>query len=302
MLSSSSQPYSKGGHFELLPVTVQSADATFTAILRVGARASIGTGDALDLPDIQMGDVDLSEYNVGGGIQVGVYANVAEFKTELKANMTAEAECALELVQEYSLVLGATAGAQVTLGTVTYGPAVDATTAIFYTTMGSTCVIQPTATNSPSVTSAAATPRKRQTSDDALVTTTVTTKTKHLAVQCPPTVTGQCPVSMQTTVTSTETLTATLSGSEEEMESATYPTPTPTTIAPIAFGTNAKSLSATSGRPTTYTPTAAPSHDSNGFIGQAEEVARNHKQTVIGVGIGVGVGVPLIAALIGAIL
>jgi hypothetical protein len=43
-------------------------------------------------------------------------------------------------MQDYSLVLGATAGAQVTIGTETYGPAVALTTPVYTTTLKSYCV------------------------------------------------------------------------------------------------------------------------------------------------------------------
>lgn len=290
---------SKGGQFEFLPVTLESAGAAFSASLRVGARAAIEVGkglsldELLDLPaDMEIGGHSIPDYRLGGGIEVGVYANVAEFRTTVTANFEDDAECELEVAQEYSFVLGATAGAQVTVGTVAYGPAVESTTAIFTTTMASACALKPTPTVASIATSAA--DRKRDSEDTSLTTTVLSTTVIQTVMQCPPTITAQCPVSEQTTTTSKYTTSTTLTGSEEELDSiTTYPSPT---IAPITFGAKAQTLAPISGSPTSYTATPTPT----GVVDQAVEAVREHEK--IAIGVGVGVGVPLLTALLAIIL
>ncbi|KXS96630.1 hypothetical protein AC578_10448 [Pseudocercospora eumusae] len=233
----------EGGHFEFLPVTLESAGAAFSASLRVGARAAMEVGKGLSLDellhlpsDMEIAGHRIPDYKIGGGIEVGVYANVAEFRTTVKANLADDAECELEVAQEYSFVLGATAGAQVTVGTVAYGPAPNSTTAILTTTMASACALRPTATVTSLETTAAN--RRRDFEDTSLTTTILSTKIIQTVMQCPPTVTAQCPVSDQTTTTSKYTTSTTLTGSQEELDSiTTYPSPT---IAPITFGAKAQ--------------------------------------------------------------
>jgi hypothetical protein len=291
-------------------VIVQSAEANFTATLRVGAHAGLSVGDGwnfrkdilhLELPDAEFVGVDLGEvnealdYKLGGGIEVGVYADVASFRTGLKASTSDDAECDVEVIQEYSLALAATAGAQITLGTVTYGPAGGATIDVFTTTLASTCVGLPTTTSTTVMTTD--TLQKRQDSDD-LPMTTVKTTIKHVAAQCPSTITGQCAASEQQFTTSTEILTATvtLSGSDAEMSNLVFPTST--TIDAIPFGANTIALPTLTGSPTSY----APEPTIEGFIDRVADEVQDHKQLAIGLGVGIGVGVPVLAVLAVTIL
>jgi hypothetical protein len=292
-------------------VIVQSAEASFTATLRIGAQAGLKVHEPwsfkkdilhLDLnsPELTLLGLNLTKvdealnYEFGGGIEVGVYADVASFRTGLKKAITSDDdECDIEVLQEYSFALAATAGAQVTLGTSTYGPSGGATTDVFKTTMASTCVGQsPATTTAPDMT--AETPQKRQDPDDRS-TTTVKTTIKHVAAQCPSGMSGQCAASEQEFTTSTEILTATvtLTGSED---SVVYPTPT--MIEAIAFGSNANTLPPLTGSPTSYT--AQPTGD--GFIDQAADDVKDHRKVAIGAGVGVGVGVPILVVLTVVIL
>lgn len=255
----------------------------------------------LDFPDLTLLGADLTkvdkalDYKLGGGIEVGVYADVASFRTGLKkASTSDDAECNVEVLQEYSFALAATAGAQVTLGTSTYGPSGGATTDVFKTTMASTCVGKSPATTTTSPAMIVGFMQKRQDPDDRS-TTTVKTTIKHVAAKCPPAMSGQCAASEQEFTTSTEILavTVTLTGSED---SVVYPTPT--TIDAIAFGSNANTLPPLAGSPTSYT--AQPTGD--GFIDQVADNVKDHKQVAIGAGVGVGVGVPVLAVLAVVIL
>lgn len=282
------------------------AEASFTATLRIGAQAGLKVHEPwnfredilhLDSSDLTLFDTNFTkikealDYEFGGGIEVGVYADVASFRTGLKASTSDDAECDVEVLQEYSLALAATAGAQVTLGTSTYGPSGGATMDVFKSTMASTCVSQSAATTTAPV-MIADTMQKRQDSDDRS-TTTVKTTIKHVAAQCPPAMTGQCDASEKEFTTSTETLTATvtLTGSRDDMGSVVFPKST--TIQAISFGSNANTLPSLTGSPTSYTayPTGG------GFIDRVADDVKDHKKVAIGAGVGVGVGVPILAVL-----
>ena len=289
-------------------MTVQSAEASFTATLRIGAQAGLKVHepwnfreDILHLnfpdPDVTIFNTSVNkveqvlDYEFGGGIEVGIYADVASFRTGLKASTSDDAECDVEVSQEYSFALAATAGAQVTLGTSAYGPSGGATMDVFKTIMASTCIGQsPATTTAPIITTS--TLKKRQDSDD-IQTTTVETTIKHVAAQCPTGMSGQCAASDHEYTTSTETLTATvtLTGSGDGLSSVVFPIPT--TIEAITFGSKANTLPPLSGSPTPYT--AQPTGD--GFIDRAVDDVKDHKQIAIGAGVGVGVGVPVLAAL-----
>ncbi|CAK4030554.1 Hypothetical predicted protein [Lecanosticta acicola] len=281
------------GRFELLPVRVQSADATFRATLRLSATVALAAGVPEHLPNVTIGSHHLSDYQLAGGLLAGVSADVAVFETEIKASPE-DPECQLKVIQDYSLVLGATAGAQATVGTATYGPHPTKTTAIYTTTLDSYCT-----TSAPIVTSAAV-HRKRQHSDDDLSTTKLSITIVHTAIQCPLGATGQCPVALQTTLRSTESSTTSLVGPSSEIEnSSRFPTPTPVSITAVPFGTNATTFPAMSGKPTMYTPTPT------NIAGVASAIAskvHKHKVLAIELGVGIGLGVPLLAVLAGVVI
>ena len=248
-------------------MTVQGAGLSFTATLRIGAHAGLSVGEPLpwnfgkDILHVEGPDLDVFnnslagvntalDYELGGGIEIGVYADVASFRTGLEASTSDDAECDIEVFQEYSFALAATAGAQVTFGTSTYGPSAGATMDVFKTTMASTCILQsPTTTTAPAMSTDAF--QKRQDSGDLLATTAKTT-IEHVVAQCPPAMSGQCAASEQEFTTSTVilTTTVTLSGPGDDM-SAVFPTPTP--IEAVPFGTNANTLLTLTDSPTSYT-------------------------------------------------
>jgi hypothetical protein len=292
-------------------VVVQSAEANFTATLRVGAQAGINVGETRNfkqdlLPwtaenvanfsDTAKEALAVLDYDIGGGIQVGVYADVASFRTGLKASTSDDADCDVEIFQEYAVALAATAGAQVTFGTATHGPTRGTTRTVFIATMASTCIGTLTSNATTTSTTDAPDPTadtlsKRQDSDD-ISTTTVKKVTKHTAALCPATMTGQCAVSELELTTSTETLTATitLSGSEDLTSSVVFPTST--TLDAIPFGASANTLPTLTGSPTLHTlePT-------DGFINRVVDNVQDRKTLAIGLGVGIGVGVPVLAVI-----
>lgn len=89
--------YSNRGQFEFLPVTVGVDGAAFSAILRVGAHAGLKAG---------------AEYAFEAGLEVAVVADVVEIVTYITATPD-DAVCKLAMSQEYSVALGAAAGATV---------------------------------------------------------------------------------------------------------------------------------------------------------------------------------------------
>lgn len=145
--------------------------------------------------------------------------------------------------------------------------------------------------------------------DEDLTTTTLTKKVTYSGIGCQTTGFVNCPESLQTTtkVTSTLTLiTAVPSGSE-----ATFPETTGTTVASaVPFGTNRKSIDATTGAPASYVPPPPPTSSAEvggiGGIGGASSEGLPDQvhgvDTRIIIGVSVGLGVPVIAAIIAGIL
>ncbi|KAF2870182.1 hypothetical protein BDV95DRAFT_75555 [Massariosphaeria phaeospora] len=286
-----------GGEFEFLPVTIESAGIVFTAILRIGASAGIQVITP-DIPEVSIMNHSLPTF--GGGIEVGVFANVAEFVTNVTATPQDE-ECKLQVIQEYSLALGAKAGMTVNIGSETYGPVAQTSTPLWYTTLGSVCAIEGRAT--PVSTPAEETNSVLKRED--LESTVLTTEITHTGVNCAPTVTGNCPVSLQTTSQSVETkflTTAVPSG-----EDATWPASIHATVSPIAFGSNVNKFGAISGSPSSFVPPPPAETDGEGANGSdSNPVNLNGKiggvsKKVI-VGVSVGLGVPVLAAIIGALI
>lgn len=261
-------------------------------MLKLGARAAMEVGKPLDFDwpkGLDIDGFDPSKYKVGGGLEVGVYADVAVFTTNITEKLTDDVACKWGIEQDYSFVLGATAAAQVTLGTAKYGPAPSTSTPVYYTTLKSYCVDQ--ATSTAAVVTATATAQKRQDDSDAITTKALTKKITQTAIQCPSTITGNCPVSLQTTTTKVVTLTATVSGSPQDISDASYPSPI---ITPLSFGTNVKEIRSISGSPSSYNP--SPIHTALGGIEtKAVEALKHHKELALGIGIGVGMGVPALA-------
>lgn len=221
-----------GGQFEFLPVTVGVDGAAFSAILRVGAHAGLKAG------------IDNNEY--GAGMEVAVFADVAEIVTNITATPN-DADCKLPMSQEYSIALGAAAGATVVVKSATYGPVAETFTPIWYTTMTGLCAseAETTATSIPTLTSQTLGER------DDLETTVVTTEVKQTGIGCPQSLGPNCPISLRTTTqyTQTQSLTTAIPWGAD----ATFPTAIHDTITSMAaFGSNAQKIASSSGSPTSY--------------------------------------------------
>ncbi|KAK5127089.1 hypothetical protein LTR85_008449 [Meristemomyces frigidus] len=283
-----------GGHFEFLPVTIESAGVVFSAVLRVGVHAGLD----LVTPDFPMVDIDF-----GGGIEMGVYANVAEFVTDVRAQPEDQG-CEIAVVQSYQLALGAAAGATIAVTdvdhTYTWGPVAQTSVPIWYTELDSACAgtklaSSATTTAMPNITARA---EKRQ----DMTTTTLFSTVTYTGVNCISTGLVNCPVSLQNTSqsTSTSTLVTVVPSGSDASFPVSVQNAVPTTM---TFGINAVQLPATSGSPVSYTPppptATATSTSIPGTL--LHEVEHGVSKRVI-IGVSIGVGVPVILALIGAII
>jgi hypothetical protein len=284
---------SNGAQFEFLPVTVESAGVVLSAILRIGIHAGIAIKTP-STPQVTVFNHTIGFPELKGGIEVGVFANIAEFVTNVTA-APGDKECHLKVVQEYKMALGANAGASVALGTDTWGPVATTSTAIFSKQMASVCAVQGKST--PAAASASPTGKAAKRQQQDMTTTTTKITVKHTGVQCISAVAGNCPMSLQTTTQSTETVT--LTASAPKGQKPTFPSSVQDRVTSTAtFGKNVVKMKATSGVPSSYTP---------GPTDKAKEDVKNALDGKVGgvskkvvVGVCLGVGLPLLAGILAA--
>ncbi|KAI1453892.1 hypothetical protein F4805DRAFT_469739 [Annulohypoxylon moriforme] len=278
-----------GANFEFLPVTIEGAGGLLNAVLRLGVKA----GFELETPGVAIPSLSFTT-KASAGVGVSVWADIAEFAT----NVTAAPEgddtgCALKVEQTYQFGLGAAAGATLAIGAETWGPSPNTNIPIFYTTIADVCAIQGKTTTTTTVSTAAVTAR----ADESLTPTTLTSKATFTGTGCLTTGLVNCPASLQTTTKVTSTLTyitSVASGVD-----ATFPASTGTGVAALVpFGTNKKSIDATSGTPVSYTPPPPTSSSGDSTVSAEHplgEVGGVDKRIIIGVC--VGVGVPLLLGI-----
>jgi hypothetical protein len=264
--------FSNGGQFEFLPVTVQSAGIVFSALLRIGAKAGLGIGSP--------------EFSFSSGAEVGVWANIAEFITNVTAAPSTDTSgCKIIVEEVYSMAIGAQAGATLAIADHTWGPTPNTSTVLFYTTLASICAGSTTSTSAALTARAAAA--------TGLTTTTISTKITYTGTACRSTGLINCPVSLQTT--SKYTTTSTLVTSVPSGSKATFPATTQNSVASmIAFGTNVKALASASGTPTSYVPAATSTSRIVDFLNGKTGGVSNK----IILGISIGVGVPVFIAIV----
>lgn len=291
--------HSNGGQFEFLPVTVSSAGATLKAVLRLGLHAGIETGPL----DVSFADLNL---DLSAGLEVGVFVNVAEFTTNITTPEVSDSSsnCEILVQEEYQFAIGAEAGATVAVDHHSWGPSPETTIPIWYTTLGTKCAKQ--ATPSTTSVSAVMTPRATRRQND-LTTTTISTTITYTGVECQSSGLVNCPISLQSSLTSTTV--STLTTEVPSGSSATFPATTLNTVTSnIPFGFNANTMTVTSGSPVSYTPPAT--HTSvlggglggigGGGISGGGGLSDEDKKIIIGVS--VGVGVPLLIVIIAGCL
>ncbi|KAH6844681.1 hypothetical protein B0I37DRAFT_312366 [Chaetomium sp. MPI-CAGE-AT-0009] len=232
---------------------------------------------------------------------------VAEFLTNITggAELAAQEDCALKIVQEYTLAVGAAAGATVAVGPHTWGLEPNTTIPLFYTTLADVCAITADATPTAAVAA-------RQADDPNLETQTLTTKVLYTGISCASPGLPACPQSLQTTTlrTSVQTLvTAVPPG-----VTPTFPASTALSVAStIPFGKQVNKLAATSGAPVSYVPpppppssTARPDGEGGGDvlddIGEVFQGETGGVSNKLIIGLSVGLGVPVVAAVIAALV
>ncbi|KAK3302969.1 uncharacterized protein B0T15DRAFT_559532 [Chaetomium strumarium] len=313
-----------GGKFEFLPVTILSGEVALKGVLRVGMHA----GFDISSDKLLVGNpFDKTEWTVTAGVEVGVFAHVAEFLTNITggAEQAAAAEekgCAVRVVQEYTLALGAVAGATLAVADHTWAESPATTVPIFYTTLADVCAVTvTTTTTTPSTTlllppsSPTGVAARQAPPNTDLTTTTISTRALFTATSCLSPGLILCPQSLQTTSVQTKTLalvTAVPAGVE-----ATFPqTTAPTVASTIPFGKAANTLTATSGSPVSYVappppPSSSPSASASGKggiggvvddIGEVFDGETGGVSNKLIIGLSVGLGVPFVLAVISGLV
>ncbi|KAK1977953.1 hypothetical protein LZ30DRAFT_600176 [Colletotrichum cereale] len=290
-----------GGRFEFLPVVIESAGVVLKAVLRVGVSAGIQLSTPVDSRELELFNKTLTIPGASAGVEVGVFANVAELSTNVTALAAPDEDgCVLRAVNAYQFALGAAAGASVQIGDRVWGPVPSTQVAIFYTTLADGCASRRVVPSTTAATVSATTTVDKR--DKTLTTTTLSEKVTYTAIECLTTGLVNCPPQLETLrkfVATEMFVTAVASGEE-----ATFPKATQPAIQKVVgFGSDAKSLISTSGAPKLYTPppppTSTPSATGTNPAGAPEgEVGGIDKKIVIGVS--VGVGVVVLAGVIGA--
>ena len=253
-----------------------------TGLLRIGVKAGLEVRAPSE-------NIDGKGINFSAGVVVGVWADVAQFTTNVTTAPN-DSTCELLVIEEYSLLLGANVGATLAIDGQTWGPTPNTQVPIFYTTLAEVCAVTGSAT---AAASAAATTASLNARDD-LTTTTISTEVTYTATVCQSTGLVNCPVSLQSTLKTsvTKTLTTAVpSGSD-----AIFPATTQATVvSTIAFGTRKQGISASSGSPVSYLPTTSsePSGISSVIKGKTGGVSNK-----VIIGVSVGVGLPVLIAIV----
>ncbi|KAJ5673929.1 hypothetical protein N7462_009368 [Penicillium macrosclerotiorum] len=280
-LSSITMP---GGSYEILPVTLTGEGGSLQAVLSL--KASVGA-------DISVDEDFLPKFSAG--VVAEIFAYVADFVTEVNHKEDADSgDCEWEAAVEYTLAVGAAAGATVAVDTYAWGPAPITTVPVWYTTLTSTCAKTKSASTTSTASSeitARAYLNEREDSNKGVVTTTVTSDESYTIVNCITSGAIYCPVRYQNTTSYTTTVTSTVtvtSGATATMPASIFASVT----SPIAFGDDVKRMSSTSGSPKSYDASSATGGSSilNGTTdGTSNKVI---------IGLCVGLGVPFLAAII----
>ncbi|KAI1049173.1 hypothetical protein LB506_004656 [Fusarium annulatum] len=289
-----------GGDFEFLPVTLESAGVVFKAVLRVGVKA----GFEIASPEVSIAGKTI--FNVGGGVEVGVFANIAELITNVTLSTDEDDDCSLRVEEVYQIAVGAAAGASVAIDDMTWGPVPETEIPVFYTTLGHACASQRSSDASLSATTSPALEARDMNDDEGeMETTTISTKATFVVVACQSEGLVNCPMSLQTTSKYTTTRTyVTVIPTDSDADFPESVSHTITSLVP--FGSGAKKLVSMSGVPSSYVPpTTTTSAKENGkdddSNGKSTESSGGVSQSVT-IGVSVGLGVPFLLGVIAVIL
>ncbi|KAL6859585.1 hypothetical protein J3F83DRAFT_748241 [Trichoderma novae-zelandiae] len=324
-----------GGRLAFLPVKIRYGNVLLKAVLRVEARIGIAFETFVD--GVSIDSVGLKALKVGAGVEARVYANIAEFVTNITlaevdlltktddddddddSDDTGNDNCLLSMAQAFTFGIGAAAGASVELLGNTWGPTPETEIPIFYTTLAQVCALTSTSSSStPSATTntttsshpASSTPAKRAERPPS-VTSTVTSETQ-VATVCASAGLVNCPASLQTVTRNvvTRTLTSTVaSGASVVWSTATAASVFDT----VGFKDDAVTMTSSSGKPKIYTPPPPPppppqtsTSPASGSPSPADGDAAGEKSgshrvsNAVIIGVSVGLGVPALLAAVGA--
>ncbi|KFY79833.1 hypothetical protein V499_01266 [Pseudogymnoascus sp. VKM F-103] len=283
-----------GGNFEFLPVTLVGADLILTAILRLGIRSGL----EFSTPTSFIGGIPVK---FSTGIEAGVWADVAKLVTNVTAAPDRE-DCPLQVVEEYTMLVGANAGASLAIGEHSWGPEPSTQVPIWYTTLVDICAGAKTTAAAAAVTSVAVVGR------DEGMTTTVTVVTQT-AIVCLSTGLVECPASLQSAVKNV--VTSTLIAPVPVGTAEAFPTTTVDAVVRTkAFGTGAKEIGATTGSPVSYVPTVSSTTTTSEPTSSGSTSARTDDNIIEGktkgvsnkviIGVSVGLGLPVLILIIAA--
>lgn len=237
--------------------------------------------------------------DIGAGVEARAYVNVAEFVTNVTAQNTPHnkrEDCALQVVQDYKLAIGAAAGATAKIFGIVYGPTPATEVPIYYTTLATACITR----GKSATTKAPVQPRAIRRGDST--TTTVTTVTYNATACLSPGLIN-CPASLQTI--SRNVVTKTLSTVVPSGFKVIWSSAAVTAFAASEFGKGALSMTGSSGVPKSYVP--PPLTTSTGSAGgpPAGDVSNEKTGGVSNkliIGVSVGVGVPVLCVIIGCVM
>ncbi|KAF5687843.1 hypothetical protein FDENT_5133 [Fusarium denticulatum] len=289
----------RGGDFEFLPVTLESAGIVFKAVLRVGVKA----GFEIASPEVSIAGKTIA--HVGGGVEVGVFANIAELITNVTLSTDEDNDCSLRVEEVYQLAVGAAAGASIAIDDMTWGPVPETEIPVFYTTLGHACASQRRSDTSLSVTTTPALEvRGKNDDEDEMETTTISTKVTFVVVACQSEGLVNCPMSLQTTSKYTTTRThVTVLPTESEAEFPESVRHAVTSLVP--FGNGANKLVAMSGAPSSYVPPTTTASAKDGKDDDSDGTSNDRSGGVsksVIIGVSVGLGVPFLLGGIAVIL
>lgn len=221
------------------------------------------------------------------GVSADIFAYVADFMMGVQGSSAAkDGDCELAALAEYTLAVGAAAGATVAVDAYSWGPSPNTTIPVWYTTLASVCAETKSTAPASQITDSAHLQRR-----DDLITTSVTTEETYTIVRCMSSGFANCPVNLQNTTSYESTLTSIVT--VESGVDPTFPVRTYASVtSAIPFGTNVKRLSSTAGAPSSYTPSATSSEENT-----LDDVAHGTNKKLI-IGLCVGLGLPFLALLI----
>ncbi|KAL2062881.1 hypothetical protein VTL71DRAFT_5953 [Oculimacula yallundae] len=259
-----------GGKFEFLDVTVKSGAVILTGTLRIGLTAGIAIATP-DFADAFKAVNILTPWAIEAAIDASVWIDIASFETSITAASATEGnDCNLKVIEEYSMGIGAGAGATLQIGDHFWGPEPEILIPLYFTTLADKCI------------------KKAATAPPVSSTATVE------ATTCVSTGYPNCPASLQkvTSNTVTKTVTAIVTPGLDP-KSVTVNT----VVNAIPFTTEHRMPSLT-GSPVSYVPKATVGPSEVPIVTGILEESTGGVSNKIIIGVSVGVGVPVLLLLI----